>query len=174
MEKLQSSSEPSIETDMTLVEKLDQKWRPAAAGAHSIMTKAPSTFNGGIKIKEPSRGNNDKGLPISTDKQRRETDYQNGENGSTSFIMTEAPRLFANSMPKSRATTAAQASKSKKQCYDHLIVESKKWIREMEGVRDEMYRASMHNAILLDFLAMQALDEPQELAALYAPVNGTE
>jgi hypothetical protein len=33
----------------------------------------------------------------------------------------------------------------------------------MEGVRDSLFRESIQNAILLDFLAMQGLDEEEEM-----------
>ena len=37
---------------------------------------------------------------------------------------------------------------------DVVVVEAKKWIAELETMRDEMYLLSVKNAVLLDSLAM--------------------
>jgi hypothetical protein len=59
--------------------------------------------------------------------------------------------------------------KKKKQYYERLLQESSGWIRELEDVKWKLQKASMHNTIMLDFMAMQGLDEsPQETAAMAA------
>ena len=69
-----------------------------------------------------------------------------------------------NAKRKSNRDSSALPSKeSKKRRYEKLIQESKQLVREMEGVRDSLYRESIQNAILLDFLAMQGLDEEEEM-----------
>ena len=58
---------------------------------------------------------------------------------------------------KERITKKKQSQKKKKR-YDKLLRESSQWIRDMESSRNDMYRMSLQNNVVLDMLAMQGLD----------------
>jgi hypothetical protein len=61
----------------------------------------------------------------------------------------------------------ALKKKKKNKRYEGLLQESSQWISELEDVKWKLQKASMRNTVLLDFMAMQALDEsPQEAAAM--------
>jgi len=50
--------------------------------------------------------------------------------------------------------------RKKRKNHEAILEQSRKWIREMEVIRDDLYCDSVQNAILLEFLAMHGLDDP--------------
>ena len=70
-------------------------------------------------------------------------------------------------------TTANSSTKNKrKRRHNKILRESSQWIREMEVVRDRLCNDSIRNNILLDFLAMQGLDD--DVDHLVATTGGSE
>ena len=47
-----------------------------------------------------------------------------------------------------------------KQRHQNILDQAAQWVRELEEKRDGLHRLSLQNAVTLDFLAMQGLDEP--------------
>ena len=87
------------------------------------------------------------------------TSNNNNNNNNNNSNMEEEPEN-TTAATESDVIPAACVLKSKRKRHDKILRESSQWIRELEVVRDRLYRDSVNNAILLDFMAMQGLDEP--------------